>query len=520
MTQFGLRGLLGSVSPIETFRADQAIVGLSLNPVALGLYVVAQAFTNLPRAAASSIGYVAYPRVASSAVRHEAQREMWKYFFVGVAVSGALVGVLVLMSDALIRLFFGSEFTSAVPVAQILLLGTFFSSVRRVLTDGLRGLGHPGLGTVAEVSCWIVLVPAVVVLLPRGATGVALALTLAWAASLGVAIVFAVRESTALFDIWLARLRSSLVLLVASVAVVIAVGVAAASLSLRGALALVLLVLGGLFFSFSRAMMKPKLDFAADEGSRPAPSTRVDHRVATRIPQPPDLRLPRAIYYFGVLLLALLTVRASGQVTWSDVLFLLSMMLAFAELAIIRRNVPITIPLLLLGGMTIFTIGGLLLSLVSYAPLNSVSIVVRLIFLTVFWFWLGTVVLVKREHVHTALVLWVTSAAICGAGAVVQLVVGDVIPNTHLVYGRSTGFTGQPNDLGGLCAIAFIPAVMLTARAGLSASRRLVCYLLLLLVTAGLVLSGSVGAMSPHSRRSSSGLRSSGAPAGRSFRSP
>ena len=494
MTVFGLKSLLGSLSPIETFRADQAVVGLFLNPVALGLYVVAQAFTNLPRAAAQSIGYIAYPRVAARTDRADARRALWKYFFAGVAVTGAMVAVLVPAADTLIRIFFGSEFAAAVPVAQILLLGTFFAAVRRVLTDGLRGLGYPGIGTIAEISCWIVLVPAFVVLLPHGATGVALALAIAWAASLAVALVFAVTEGSAVLRVQLTGLRSNVLLLVASVATVIAAGAAAASLSVRTTMALVLLVVGLLFFAFSRAMLRRKLD-TADEAGAQVPPGVIDARVPRPLPEPPDLRLPRAMYYAGLLLLALLTIRASGQVTYSDVLFLLSMMLACAELAIVRRNVPITIPLLLLGGMALFTIGGLLSSFESYAALYSVATVARLIFLTVFWFWLGTVVLNRREHVVTATTLWVTSAAICGAGAAAQLVAGEVIPNTHTVFGRSTGFTAQPNDLGGLCAIAFVPAVMLTVRQGLSASRRLWCYVLFLLVTAGLVLSGSVGAM-------------------------
>jgi O-antigen/teichoic acid export membrane protein/O-antigen ligase len=496
ITAFGLKSLLGSLSPIETFRADQAIVGLFLNPVALGLYVVAQAFTNLPRAAAQSIGYIAYPRVAASPDRAEARRAVWKYFFVGVVVTGAVVAILVVAAGKLVVIFFGSDFAEAVPVARILLLGTFFCAVRRVLTDGLRGLGHPGIGTIAEVSSWIFLVPAVVVLVPHGPTGVALALTLAWALSLGVALAFAVTEGKVLFRVPLTSPRSSSVaLLVGSVAVVVAAGAAAASFSLRGTMALVLLVAGALFFAFGRATVRRKLDPVADEADAPAPRAVADVPAAGRIPDPPDLRLPRAIYYLGLVLLALLTVRASGGVTFSDLLFLLSMMLAVADLIIMRRNVPITIPLLLLGGMAIFTIGGLLSSFESYAAFHSVGIVARLIFLTVFWFWLGTVVLSRREHVLTAIALWVTSAAICGAGAVAQLLAGDVIPNTDPVYGRSTGFTAQPNDLGGLCAIAFVPAVMLTVRKRLSPSRRLLAYLVLLLVMAGLVLSGSVGAM-------------------------
>jgi O-antigen/teichoic acid export membrane protein/O-antigen ligase len=496
ITAFGLKSLLGSLSPIETFRADQAIVGLFLNPVALGLYVVAQALTNLPRAAAQSIGYIAYPRVAARPDRAEGRRALWKYFFVGVVVTGTLVAILVVTADKLVGIFFGSDFAAAVPVAQILLLGTFFSAVRRVLTDGLRGLGHPGIGTIAEVSSWIFLVPAFVVLLPHGPTGVALALTIAWALSLGVTLAFAVTEGKVLFRVPLTSLRSSSVaLLVSSVAVVVAAGAAAASFSLHETMALVLLVAGALLFAFGRATVRRKLDPVAEEADAHAPRAIADVPGAGRFPDPPDLRVPRAIYYVGLLLLALLTVRASGQVTFSDLLFLLSMMLAVADLIILRRNVRIAIPLLLLGGMAIFTIGGLLSSFQSYAAFHSVATVARLIFLTVFWFWLGTVVLSRREHVLTAIALWVTSAAICGAGAVAQLLAGDVIPNTTPIYGRSTGFTGQPNDLGGLCAIAFVPAVMLTVRQGLSLSRRLLAYLVLLFVLAGLVLSGSIGAM-------------------------
>ena len=302
-------------------------------------------------------------------------------------------------------------------------------------------------------------------------------------------------EGNVLFRVQLTRLRSSSVaLLVGSVAVVVAAGAAAATFSSEGTIALVLLVAAALFFAFSRATVRRELDTAADEDDAAPPQVQ-GVPAARRSADAPDLARARRIYYLGLLLLAMLTVRAAGQVTFSDLLFLLSITLAVADLIILRRNVPIVIPLMLLGGMAIFTIGGLLSSLQSYAAFNSVATVARLIILTVFWFWLGTVVLSRREHVATAIALWVTSAAICGAGGVAQLLAGDVIPNTHTTYGRSTGFTAQPNDLGGLCAIAFVPAVMLTVRQGLSPPRRLLAYIGVLVVMAGLVLSGSVGAM-------------------------
>src|SRR5436190_2109755 len=55
---FGLKAVIGAVSPTEVFRVDQAVVGLFLSPAALGVYVVGLAFTNLPKFFAQGIGQV------------------------------------------------------------------------------------------------------------------------------------------------------------------------------------------------------------------------------------------------------------------------------------------------------------------------------------------------------------------------------------------------------------------------------------------------------------------------------
>ena len=205
--------------------------------------------------------------------------------------------------------------------------------------------------------------------------------------------------------------------------------------------------------------------------------------------------VPRRLYYGGVLLLGLLTLRVGGQVTFSDLLFLLSFLLASAELVILRRRVPMKLPFLLLIGVALFSLGGLLSTFESLQTLKSIAVIARLVFLTVFWFWLGTIVLRREAHVTRAIGFWVASAAICGGGAILQFLAGDVIPNTSFEGGRATGFTPHPNDLGGLTAIAFVPALMLASRPLTSAVTRAWSYLVLLLIAAGLILSGSVGAL-------------------------
>ncbi len=189
MVQFGLRGLLGTVSPLEALRLDQAIVGLLLAPAALGLYVVGVAFTNLPRFVAQGIGVVAYPQVAAQDDPSRAVRSMWQYFWLSVVVCGTIVVLLEIMAGWLVPTFFGDAFAPAVEIMQILLISSLFLSVRRVLTDASRGFGLPTVGTTAEVASWLALVPCVVFFAPRyGASGVAAAFTISAGFSLVVLI--------------------------------------------------------------------------------------------------------------------------------------------------------------------------------------------------------------------------------------------------------------------------------------------------------------------------------------------
>jgi O-antigen/teichoic acid export membrane protein len=189
IARFGLTGLLGSVSLVDTFRLDQAIVGLLLSPLALGLYVVALAFTNLPRFMAQSIGLIAYPQIAAES-RSSARRSVWGFFALTLGVATLLSAGLFVVVGSLIPLLFGANFAAAVPVARILLVATVFLSGRRVLADAARGLGFPSLGSIGEVTSWLFLFPLLFALGARyGLLGVAAAVTAA--SAVGMVVLWA-----------------------------------------------------------------------------------------------------------------------------------------------------------------------------------------------------------------------------------------------------------------------------------------------------------------------------------------
>jgi O-antigen/teichoic acid export membrane protein len=195
MLRFGVKGMLGASNPVETFNLDQAVVGLALSPAALGLYVVGVAFTNLPGFVAKSIGLVAYPQVASQPTAPDVRRTVWRYFWFNLALGLAVIAPLELLSGWLVPLLFGHQFRGAIPITRILLVSAFFLAGRRVLSDGLRGAGFPGLGSVAEISTWFVLVPLLPLFVTLGGTqGVALALVIASGFALLLLMVLAHRR--------------------------------------------------------------------------------------------------------------------------------------------------------------------------------------------------------------------------------------------------------------------------------------------------------------------------------------
>jgi O-antigen/teichoic acid export membrane protein len=198
MLSFGIRGMLGASNPVETFNLDQAAVGLALSPATLGLYVVGVSFTNLPSFIAKSVGIVAYPQVASQSTPADSRRTLWRFFWFNLALGLLVIVPLEFLSGWLVPFFFGNNFRGAVPITHILLVSGFLLASRRVLSDGLRGAGLPGLGSIAEIASWLVLLPLLPIFVTwNGAQGVASALVISSAFALLLLMALAHRHLAA-----------------------------------------------------------------------------------------------------------------------------------------------------------------------------------------------------------------------------------------------------------------------------------------------------------------------------------
>ena len=268
--------------------------------------------------------------------------------------------------------------------------------------------------------------------------------------------------------------------LVAMLVFAAAAGLMLGSVSWRLGLVLVVLVFGALALAGARMYL--------------AASEQIAVREEVEVSEDARLRTARHVFYVGAALMGLLTFRPAMGFTVSDWVFLLAFGLTCLVLLTYGLERDYLIPSMITIGVAVFAAGGVISSSQAIAPLQSLSIVVRLLYLTIVWFWLATIVLQKQRHVEITALAWISSAAVSSSGAILQFFYGDVIPGGTLAWGRMTGFTEHFNVLGGLAATSIVPALMFSVD-GTRRSDRMIATVATGFIGAGLLLSGSVGGL-------------------------
>ena len=216
------------------------------------------------------------------------------------------------------------------------------------------------------------------------------------------------------------------------------------------------------------------------------------------------LAVPRLLYFAGLALIGEVSFRPLS-LTISDGLFFAALVATAIELVRGPARATFQLPRPLVYGIGAFAVGGLISSVASAHPLDSMLALARFIYIVLIWFWLGTVLIGRLRQLYTAVALWSFSVAVVGLSAIVQLFWTKLPGMCALQYcnyggdtrfmGRMAGFTQAPNDLGGMAAIVLIPVLTLATRPGISTAWRVVGNVFLLATVIGLIISGSIAAM-------------------------
>jgi O-antigen/teichoic acid export membrane protein len=161
-------------------RLDQLVVIALLDARALGLYVVAAAWSIAAHPLAEVVAHNAVPALAGASDPWQRARQVYR---AGAVAAIATALLLLVLTPLLLPAIFGAEFQAAVPVALVMGLAGAVAAANAVGAECLRGIGRPRAVLVAEcvgLAVTVVALPIFVVL--GGIMGAACAALLSHAA--------------------------------------------------------------------------------------------------------------------------------------------------------------------------------------------------------------------------------------------------------------------------------------------------------------------------------------------------
>lgn len=187
--RYGLTAQIGALQPFTGMRLDVLALTIFVGSQQVGLYVAALAAANVLRAQGFALGQVALPEVA----RLRRQKEQWwaiRRFAMLAAAGGAVAAVIVfVVGGALLRIVYGAAFAPAAPILNVLTVAGGVAAVYRVVADGLRGMGRPGVSTAAELAGLVIGLPLLILFGAHfGGVGAAFAVLVVSVVSLGAAL--------------------------------------------------------------------------------------------------------------------------------------------------------------------------------------------------------------------------------------------------------------------------------------------------------------------------------------------
>lgn len=178
--KFGLKQHLGAIFQLLNYRLDMLIIAVLLTSMEVGQYsvsvVIAETIWYIP----SSLGQVLYPKTATSDIK---AANTFTPLVCKTNIILTFIAILILygISGIIIPWLFTSEFYPSVMALKLLLPGTFFLGISKVLGSDLTGRGFPQYSTYASLVSLIFTVIFDFLLIPRfGINGAALASSISY----------------------------------------------------------------------------------------------------------------------------------------------------------------------------------------------------------------------------------------------------------------------------------------------------------------------------------------------------
>jgi len=188
---FGLKAHGGHVMMLGNYKLDQWLVGSIAGSRELGLYSIAVAWAESLYYLATAVASVQRPALVRS-LRAVAGRQAARALRATVIATVPVAAGIIAAAPFLCVTVFGEEFRESIQPLRLLTAGAFGVIALKLLGNALTAQGDPLLETTAIAVAFVVTVVLDIVLIPPyGATGAALASSLAYTAGgVTVAAIF------------------------------------------------------------------------------------------------------------------------------------------------------------------------------------------------------------------------------------------------------------------------------------------------------------------------------------------
>jgi O-antigen/teichoic acid export membrane protein len=181
---YGIKVHVGEVLASLRQRVDQAVIAYSLPAADLGLYAVALTVANAPLILVFTLANVAFPKISQQTTDAGKLEVFGRYLRFSLAVAGGVIVVLWVLIPPLLPWAFGRPFAPAVPIANILLIGTLPFAAKLLFQQALKAWDRSLVVGRAEIVGLAVAVIAITILMPVfGLPGVAWSLVLSQCAA-------------------------------------------------------------------------------------------------------------------------------------------------------------------------------------------------------------------------------------------------------------------------------------------------------------------------------------------------
>ncbi len=172
---YGLPAVTTTLPQVVNLRLDQLVMVAVVTPTQFGYYVAAVAWSSAASPALVAIGMVLFPSVASRPGVAEKGRIVCLASRMGLCASIVLTLIIALATPTGFTFLFSSRFRPAIPAALILVCAGAAYGYNYVMSEGIRGLGHPKKVLFAELGgAFATAISLLCLLKPWGIVGAAI----------------------------------------------------------------------------------------------------------------------------------------------------------------------------------------------------------------------------------------------------------------------------------------------------------------------------------------------------------